>query len=266
MDAGIDSARANRRARVRIRVDGIVQGVGFRPFVHSLTGRIMLSGFVRNDSRGVVIEVEGAQDRVYEFIGKLQSEAPPLAAIERIESLAIPLAGDGRFEINESDGAGDRDVLIAPDIATCDDCVREIFTPSDRRFRYPFNNCTNCGPRFTIVIGVRYDRSLTTMARFAMCLECVREYSDPPNRRFHAQPVSCPRCGPVLRLIDSGGNSVAGDPIRAAAERLRSGEIVAVKDSADFILRRTPLMKAQSPRYAGVCIASTSRSRSWCAT
>jgi hydrogenase maturation protein HypF len=156
--------------------------------------------------------------------------------------------------------------LIAPDIATCDGCVREIFTPSDRRFRYPFNNCTNCGPRFTIVIGVPYDRSLTTMVRFAMCPECVREYSDPPNRRFHAQPVSCPRCGPVLRLIDSGGNSVAGDPIRAAAERLRSGQIVAVKDSADFILRRTPLMKAQSPRYAGVSIASTSRSRSWCAT
>jgi hydrogenase maturation protein HypF len=110
------------------------------------------------------------------------------------------------------------------------------------------------------VTGVPYDRPLTTMARFAMCLECVREYSDPPNRRFHAQPVSCPRCGPVLRLIDSGGNSVAGDPIRAAAERLRSGQIVAVKDSADFILRRTPLMKAQSPRYAGVSIASTSRS------
>ncbi len=236
MDAGIDSARANRRARVRIRVDGIVQGVGFRPFVHSLAGRIMLSGFVRNDSRGVVIEVEGAQDRLYEFIGKLQSEAPPLAAIERIESLAIPLAGDGQFEINESDGAGDRDVLIAPDIATCDDCVREIFTPSDRRFRYPFNNCTNCGPRFTIVTGVPYDRPLTTMARFAMCLECVREYSDPLNRRFHAQPVSCPRCGPVLRLIDSGGSSVAGDPLRAAAERLRSGEIVAVKGLGGFHL------------------------------
>jgi hydrogenase maturation protein HypF len=229
-------ARANRRARVRIRVDGIVQGVGFRPFVHSLAGRIMLSGFVRNDSRGVVIEVEGARDRLYEFIGKLQSEAPPLAAIERIESLAIPLAGDGQFEINESDGAGDRDVLIAPDLATCDDCVREIFTPSDRRFRYPFNNCTNCGPRFTIVTGVPYDRPLTTMARFAMCLECVREYSDPLNRRFHAQPVSCPRCGPVLRLIDRGGNSVAGDPLRAAAERLRSGEIVAVKGLGGFHL------------------------------
>jgi hydrogenase maturation protein HypF len=236
MDAGIDSARTNRRARVRIRVDGIVQGVGFRPFVHSLAGRIRLSGFVRNDSRGVVIEVEGAQDRLYEFIDKLQSEAPPLAAIERIESLAIPLAGEVRFEIDESDGAGDRDVLIAPDIATCDDCVREIFTHGDRRFRYPFNNCTNCGPRFTIVTGVPYDRPLTTMARFTRCAECAREYSDPLNRRFHAQPVSCPRCGPVLRLIDSGGNSVAGDPIRAAADRLRSGEIVAVKGIGGFHL------------------------------
>ena len=236
MDAGIDSARANRRARVRIRLDGIVQGVGFRPFVYSLASRMALSGFVRNDSRGVVIEVEGAQHQLYEFSDKLQSEAPPLAAIELIESRAIPLAGEGRFEINESDGAGDRDVLIAPDIATCDDCVREIFTRSDRRFRYPFNNCTNCGPRFTIVTGVPYDRPFTTMARFAMCLECAREYSDPLNRRFHAQPVSCPRCGPVLRLIDCGGNSVAGDPIRAAADRLRSGQIIAVKGLGGFHL------------------------------
>jgi hydrogenase maturation protein HypF len=220
MGAETDSARANQRARVRIRVDGIVQGVGFRPFVHSLASRIALSGFIRNDSRGVVIEVEGAHDRLGAFVDRLQSEAPALAAIEHIES----------------DSAGDREALIAPDMASCDDCVREIFTPGDRRFRYPFNNCTNCGPRFTIVTGVPYDRPLTTMARFAMCPECASEYSDPSNRRFHAQPVSCPRCGPVLRLTDSAGNSVAGDPIRAATERLRAGEILAVKGLGGFHL------------------------------
>ncbi len=236
MGAETDSARANQRARVRIRVDGIVQGVGFRPFVHSLASRIALSGFIRNDSRGVVIEVEGAHDRLGAFVNRLRSEAPPLAAIEHIESVTIPLTGEGGFEIGESDSAGDREALIAPDMASCDDCVREIFTPGDRRFRYPFNNCTNCGPRFTIVTGVPYDRPLTTMARFAMCPECASEYSDPLNRRFHAQPVSCPRCGPVLRLTDSAGNSVAGDPIRAATERLRAGEILAVKGLGGFHL------------------------------
>ena len=236
MGAETDSARANQRARVRIRVDGIVQGVGFRPFVHSLASRIALSGFIRNDSRGVVIEVEGAHDRLGAFVNRLRSEAPPLAAIEHIESVTIPLTGEGGFEIGESDSAGDREALIAPDMASCDDCVREIFTPGDRRFRYPFNNCTNCGPRFTIVTSVPYDRPLTTMARFAMCPECASEYSDPLNRRFHAQPVSCPRCGPVLRLTDSAGNSIVGDPIRAATERLRAGEILAVKGLGGFHL------------------------------
>jgi hydrogenase maturation protein HypF len=221
---------------MRIRVDGTVQGVGFRPFVHSLASRIVLSGFVCNDSRGVVIEVEGTHHRLLEFIDRLRSEAPPLAAIEHIESRSIPLISEGGFEINESDGAGDREVLIAPDIVTCDDCVRELFARGDRRFRYPFNNCTNCGPRFTIVTGVPYDRPLTTMARFAMCSECTREYNDPSNRRFHAQPVSCPQCGPTLRLIDRTGNSLAADPIRAAAERLRSGEILAVKGLGGFHL------------------------------
>jgi hydrogenase maturation protein HypF len=236
MNAGIDSTPADRRERFRIRVAGVVQGVGFRPFVHTLARRFALSGFVRNDSRGVMIEAEGNHARVCEFIVRLRSEAPPLAMIEHIESAAIPLASEGHFEISESDRAGDREVLIAPDIATCLDCVREIFTPGDRRYRYPFNNCTNCGPRFTIVTGVPYDRGLTTMARFAMCPECAREYADSSNRRFHAQPVSCPRCGPTLRLVDRAGNSVAGDPIRAAAACLRSGQILAVKGLGGFHL------------------------------
>jgi len=195
MDAGIDAARTDRRARLRIRVDGIVQGVGFRPFVHSLAGRIMLSGFVRNDSRGVVIEVEGARDRLCEFIDKLQSEAPPLAAIERIESLTIPLAGDGQFEINESDGAGDRDVLIAPDIATRDDCVREIFTRSDRRFRYPFNNCADAVERLGAIadcflihdrpIHIRTDDSVIRLVR-------GREYPIRRSRGYAPGPLMMP--------------------------------------------------------------------------
>jgi hydrogenase maturation protein HypF len=236
MDMGIEGARSELHARMRIRVDGIVQGVGFRPFVYALASRMLLSGFVRNDSRGVLIEVEGTRRRLNEFIAELQSQAPPLALIEQIESATIPITGNGLFEIVESESAGERDALIAPDIATCEDCVREIFTPGDRRYRYPFNNCTNCGPRFTIVTGVPYDRPLTTMARFAMCPECAREHRDPSDRRFHAQPISCPRCGPTLRIVDRAGKAIDGDPIRSAIERLRSGEIIAVKGIGGFHL------------------------------
>ncbi|MDB5107636.1 MAG: (NiFe) hydrogenase maturation protein HypF, partial [Candidatus Binatus sp.] len=236
MDMGIEGARSELHARMRIRVDGIVQGVGFRPFVYALASRMLLSGFVRNDSRGVLIEVEGTRRRLNEFIAELQSQAPPLALIEQIESATIPITGNGLFEIVESESAGEREALIAPDIATCEDCVREIFTPGDRRYRYPFNNCTNCGPRFTIVTGVPYDRPLTTMARFAMCPECAREHCDPSDRRFHAQPNSCPRCGPTLRIVDRAGKAIDGDPIRSAIERLRSGEIIAVKGIGGFHL------------------------------
>ncbi|MHB8382537.1 MAG: carbamoyltransferase HypF [Candidatus Binataceae bacterium] len=254
MDERTDSAPVNRRARLRIRVGGIVQGVGFRPFVHNLARRLALSGFVRNDSRGVLIEVEGIQHQVRDFIDSLRSEAPPLALIEHLESAAGALVGESQFKIIESEAAGAPEVLIAPDIATCEDCVREIFAPDDRRYRYPFNNCTNCGPRFTIVTRVPYDRALTTMARFTMCSECAREYGDPSNRRFHAQPVSCPRCGPILRLVDRIGDPIAGDPVRAAADCLRDGQILAVKGLGGFHLaadatNETAVVRLRARKY-----------------
>jgi hydrogenase maturation protein HypF len=221
---------------MRIRVDGIVQGVGFRPFVFGLAQRLGLAGSIVNDLRGVAIEVEGSVAHVAEFRARLVSDAPPLAFIQNVLSEPIPIANRSGFEILASHAEGRRDVLISPDIATCDDCIREIFDPLDRRYRYPFTNCTNCGPRFTVVRDVPYDRSLTTMAEFPMCEDCTREYHDPSDRRFHAEPVCCPECGPSVRLIDRNGIAQAGDSIRKAAELLRSGKVVAVKGLGGYHL------------------------------
>ena len=230
------STDAYRRARVRIHVDGIVQGVGFRPFVHSLATRLGLSGMVRNDARGVVIEIEGAPIRVDAFAAALQHEAPPLAVVEHIDSRVIAATGQRGFTIVESSADGTRSILIAPDIATCAACAAEIFDPGNRRYRYPFNNCTNCGPRFTIVRDVPYDRPFTTMSAFAMCANCSREYHDPSDRRFHAQPISCPDCGPKLFLKDRDGAVADGDPIRVTARLLRGGHIVAIKGIGGYHL------------------------------
>ncbi len=230
------STDAYRRARVRIHVDGIVQGVGFRPFVHSLATRLGLSGMVRNDARGVVVEIEGAPIRVDAFAAALQHEAPPLAVVEHIASRAIAATGQRGFTIVESSADGTRSILIAPDIATCAACAAEIFDPGNRRYRYPFNNCTNCGPRFTIVRDVPYDRPFTTMSAFAMCANCSREYHDPSDRRFHAQPISCPDCGPKLFLKDRDGAVADGDSIRVTARLLRGGHIVAIKGIGGYHL------------------------------
>ena len=198
--------------RVRLRVSGTVQGVGFRPFVYRLAGELGLGGWVLNDSRGVLAEVEGEGEAVAEFLRRLPDEAPPLAAVERVEPEEVAPRGEAGFEIVASDAGGEAAAPVSPDSATCPDCLAELFDPGDRRHRYPFVNCTNCGPRFTIVAGVPYDRSRTTMAGFEMCAACRAEYEDPSDRRFHAEPNACPACGPQARLVDAAGNDVAPGP------------------------------------------------------
>ncbi|HYA34554.1 MAG TPA: carbamoyltransferase HypF [Candidatus Binataceae bacterium] len=223
-------------AAARVRVSGVVQGVGFRPFVWALATRLGLAGSVANDARGVEIEVEGPSDNIVRFLDALTREAPPLAIIEDVAAELLAPAYRSHFEIVESRGEGERQTLVSPDIATCVDCVREIFDPRDRRYRYPFTNCTNCGPRFTIIRDVPYDRPSTSMVEFAICPDCAREYADPANRRFHAQPICCPACGPTLSLRDRDGKVIAGDPISATAELLRNGKIVAIKGLGGYHL------------------------------
>src|SRR5919205_180496 len=213
--------------RTRVRVEGIVQGVGFRPFVHALAGRLGLAGLVGNDAGGVFVEVEGAAGMVGGFLEAVAAEAPPLAVIERVTASPLAPTGAIGFEIAPSRVGGERQTLVSPDTATCADCLRELADPADRRYRYPFINCTNCGPRFTIVRDVPYDRPNTTMAGFAMCDHCAREYHDPADRRFHAQPVCCPACGPTLRLTARDGRPLAGEPLAATAGLLRAGWVVA---------------------------------------
>lgn len=208
-----------------------MQGVGFRPFVYTLATRLGLSGQVGNDLHGVFIEVEGARERLDEFVGALEREAPPLAVVERVTIAAGQVLGVQGFSIVDSDATGTRRTLVSADSATCDDCLRELNDPNDRRFGYPFINCTNCGPRFTIVRDVPYDRPLTTMAGFAMCAACAKEYHDPADRRFHAQPTCCPDCGPRLRLVGADG-----DPIEEAARILNAGQVLAVKGLGGYHL------------------------------
>jgi hydrogenase maturation protein HypF len=222
--------------RVEVRIEGIVQGVGFRPFVHGLATRFGLAGRVGNDVSGVFVEAEGQRTAVAGFLAAIERDRPPLATIERLVITEGTPTGETGFVIVPSDGTGPRRTPVSADAATCDDCLRELADPADRRYRYPFVNCTNCGPRFTIVRGVPYDRPLTTMAGFAMCADCAAEYHDPENRRFHAQPVCCPACGPRLRLVDPSGREVAGDPIRQAAAILRDGRVLAVKGLGGYHL------------------------------
>jgi hydrogenase maturation protein HypF len=225
------------RRRTRARVEGTVQGVGFRPYVHRLAGGLGLAGYVLNDSRGVLLEVEGEADAVDEFLARLGPEAPPLAVIERVGVSEGAALGDTDFVIRPSPHGERPDAPVTPDSATCAECLRELFDPGDRRYRYPFTNCTNCGPRFTIVRAIPYDRPFTTMAGFVMCAECQREYDDPGDRRFHAQPNACPACGPSVRLLDACGHPIAAhDTVRAAAAALREGRIVAVKGIGGFHL------------------------------
>ncbi|GIH62642.1 carbamoyltransferase [Microbispora siamensis] len=210
-----------------------MQGVGFRPFVYGLATRLGLAGLVGNDERGVFIEVEGGSAPVEEFLAALTGDPPPLAVIERISTGPAPVTGRSTFVIAPSAAGGDRHALVSPDVATCDACLRDLTDPADRRCGYAFTNCTGCGPRFTIVRDVPYDRVNTTMAGFPMCADCAREYHDPADRRFHAQPVCCPACGPRLRFVGPAG---AGDPLERAVRLLGEGGVLAVKGLGGYHL------------------------------
>ncbi|MFQ5987967.1 MAG: carbamoyltransferase HypF, partial [Dehalococcoidia bacterium] len=221
----------------QISVRGVVQGVGFRPFVYQLATKHKLSGWVCNTSGDVKIEVEGEREALDQFLVELESEAPPLARIEAIIAASAPLQGYTQFEIGHSIAEEGRYQLVSPDIATCDACKSELLSPEDRRYRYPFTNCTNCGPRFTIIEDIPYDRPKTTMRHFRMCPQCQREYDDPLDRRFHAQPNACPKCGPSLKLIDGNGKTIASDDVIATASKLLTeGKILAIKGLGGFHL------------------------------
>jgi len=227
--------------RTAVRVEGIVQGVGFRPFVYGLATRLGLGGLVGNDADGVFAEIEGDPAAVARFLVLLERESPPLARIDKVTTRDVAPAGSVAFAIAASPAGGrSRRALVSADTATCADCLAELADPGDRRYGYPFINCTNCGPRFTIVTDVPYDRAATTMAGFEMCPSCAAEYHDPADRRFHAQPTCCRACGPRLRLETSDGTPVPGPagsgPIAAAAALLRAGQVLAVKGLGGYHL------------------------------
>ncbi len=224
--------------RLHIRIHGLVQGVGFRPFVHHLAGSLRLNGYVLNDPQGVEIEAEGAPEALALLLLRLPKEKPALASIQGLESAYLDPVGYAGFEIRPSGQSGERSALVLPDIATCPDCLAEVMDPADRHYRYPFTNCTHCGPRYSIILALPYDRAATTLASFALCADCRREYEDPANRRFHAQPTACPACGPQLALWDAAGQALASkdDALRLAGQMLREGRIVAVKSLGGFHL------------------------------
>jgi len=224
--------------RLHILVGGQVQGVGFRPFVYRLAAELNLTGWVVNDAGGVTVEVQGLGADVEQFPRRLRAEPPPLAEIARCDAAEMEtVAGEKTFDIRPSEGGELADAQVTVDTAVCDDCLREMRDPADPRFGYPFINCTNCGPRYTIVNRIPYDRPNTTMADFDMCPLCAAEYADPSNRRFHAQPIACPACGPGVWLADPDGEAIdCDDPIAAAAEMLEAGRIVAIKGLGGFHL------------------------------
>ncbi len=215
---------------------GTVQGVGFRPFVHRLACALGLTGRVHNDAAGVTVEAFGPPAALEALARRLREEHPPAAAVETLEARPLPFEALPGFEIVESHASTERRVALPPDLATCPACAAEVADPADRRYRYPFTNCTGCGPRFTIALGVPYDRPATTMAGFTMCPACAAEYADPADRRFHAQPNACPACGPRLRLCTPDGAEVPGDALALAAAALRAGQVLAVKGIGGFHL------------------------------
>jgi len=225
-------------AAKRIQVKGIVQGVGFRPYIFQLAGRGHLGGHVANTSSGVHIHVEGPPQAVEAFVARISADAPPLAQIIAVEVRDAAPEGFETFQIiaSSAEEAG-ASVLISPDVAVCADCLKEMRAPRDRRYRYPFINCTNCGPRYTIIAGLPYDRPKTSMAPFRMCARCQAEYDDPADRRFHAQPNACPECGPRLTLLTADGEPVAAeDPVAEVIARLAAGRIAAIKGLGGFHL------------------------------
>ena len=225
--------------KLQIEVRGIVQGVGFRPFVHRLVKEHGLSGWVRNTADGAGLELEGEEPALEAFLAALGEDAPPLALIESVE--ARPVQGGEHFEgfsIVPSERGERMRTLISPDAGICPDCLRELLDPADRRYRYPFINCTNCGPRFTIIKSVPYDRAYTSMSEFPMCPDCEAEFEDIENRRYHAQPNCCPVCGPKTFFLDGEGRRLPGDGIEAARSLIKSGGILCVKGLGDEIVTR----------------------------
>ncbi len=222
---------------IRIHVKGNVQGVGFRPFVYSLAKKNNLLGWVRNSSNGVEIEIEGVRDSVDQFLTTLQNTPPPLSRIDSIKSTDIAISDYQDFIILQSNSIEGEFIPISPDFSICDDCLEELFTPSDRRFRYPFINCTNCGPRFTIINDIPYDRPNTTMENFQMCEFCESQYKDPSNRRYHAQPIACPDCGPTISLIVDNYTQSTGDKaIIDSRNLIKEGKILAIKGLGGYHL------------------------------
>jgi hydrogenase maturation protein HypF len=224
--------------RTRLKLEGMVQGVGFRPFVNRLAQQLELAGWVANSGDGVTVDIEGDDVAVEDFLRRLGVQLPPLARIDRLHTEELAPAGYNSFAIRESVDTSTSTVSVLPDVATCGDCLNEITNPVDRRYRYPFTNCTNCGPRFSILETLPYDRANTTMRHFDMCAACRTEYETPADRRFHAQPNACPDCGPQLSLLDAGGNTLAqrDAALLAAANALRDGKIVALKGLGGFQL------------------------------
>ncbi|MFZ5995541.1 MAG: carbamoyltransferase HypF [Thermodesulfobacteriota bacterium] len=235
MDQTADKEKVTRR--VKATVHGIVQGVGFRPFIYQLAHRYNLKGYVTNTSHGVDIDVEGESPAIDSFLRAIRSESPPLANITALEKSEHPPAGYSDFSIHESQASEGRSTLISPDICVCDECLAELLDIKNRRYGYPFINCTNCGPRYTIIEDIPYDRPKTSMKSFPMCPECEAEYHDPLNRRFHAQPNACWTCGPRVTLYDANKNRVVcKDPVIQAANLLRQGKILAIKGLGGFHL------------------------------
>ena len=225
--------------RLHVQIKGVVQGVGFRPYVHALATRFGVTGWVANDSRGVEVEVDGSLEKLGEFLEVLKQETPPLAQIVKIDSEIWEISDDDvypTFEIRASEEAEGERVLTSPDVAVCADCICEMYDPHDPRYRYPFLNCTNCGPRFTIIEDLPYDRDKTVMREFPMCDMCAGEYTNPTDRRFHAQPTCCPVCGPELKFLDENGIEVDGDPIENAVRFLKDGNTVSIKGIGGFHL------------------------------
>jgi hydrogenase maturation protein HypF len=236
--------------RISFTITGIVQGVGFRPFVYRIATTHQLDGTVRNESGCVIVEVEGRRSQIEDFIRDLLTKSPPLSCIHRITSYAIPVAGVSGFRIVESTADAGDVTLLCPDVAICEECLQEMNDPHDRRYRYPFINCTNCGPRFSIVEEMPYDRGRTTMNKFELCDECRKEYHDPSNRRFHAEPVACAKCGPQLAFVRCGDQvPVLGEAaLLSAIDDLKSGAIVAIKGIGGFHLACIPFDEAAVSR------------------
>ncbi len=222
---------------LNLKIQGVVQGVGFRPFVYQLATELGLTGWVKNTSAGVLIEVEGDRPILENFLFLLQQEKPYLADIQQLQAAWLDAVGYADFKIKHSTG-GEKTALILPDIATCPQCRQEIFDPNNRRYLYPFTNCTNCGPRFSIIEALPYDRPHTTMKQFKMCACCLAEYQNPENRRFHAQPNACPDCGPHLELWDSTGKVLAShhEALLLTAAAIRQGKVIALKGLGGFQL------------------------------